>query len=345
MRDKIRVLVVDDSLFFRSMLVRGLSQAPDIEVVGEAFDPYDARDRLMALEPDVMTLDIEMPNMNGVEFLKILLPQWKIPVLVVSSRGDLADAAKRAGAADFFQKPDQKNKDAINSFLAELPKRLRAIYARTHAPAAAAVRHPGHSSGSSASSGVCVVALGASTGGTQATAKIVQALPADFPGMVVVQHMPPDFTKMYASNLDRDCRLTVVEARDGEKIEQGKVLIAPGGSLHMEIQHRGDGNFVRLVPGEKVSGHCPSVDTIFRSMAKNLPGRYSLGVILTGMGADGARGLLAMRNTGSYTIGQDEKSSVVYGMPREAFEMGAVIRQSPVEGIAELMIRYVKNLK
>jgi two-component system chemotaxis response regulator CheB len=338
-RDKIRVLVVDDSLFFRQMLVRGLSQAPDIEVVGEAFDPYDARDRLMALEPDIMTLDIEMPNMNGVEFLKILLPQWKIPVVVISSRGDLCDAVKRAGAADFFQKPaDPKNKEALSAFLADLPKRVRAALSKTK-PASVLQTETGHAAAG------CVVALGASTGGTQATAKIVQKLPADFPGMVVVQHMPPDFTKMYASNLDRDCRMTVVEARDGEKIEQGKVLIAPGGDLHMEIQRRQDGNFVRLTPGEKVSGHCPSVDKLFYSMSKQLPGRHTVGVILTGMGADGARGLLAMRHTGSYTIGQDEKSCVVYGMPREAFELGAVTRQAPLDAIAELMIRYVRNLK
>ncbi|MCL2003386.1 MAG: chemotaxis-specific protein-glutamate methyltransferase CheB [Oscillospiraceae bacterium] len=338
-RDRIRVLVVDDSLFFRSMLVRGLSEAHDIEVVGEAFDPYDARDRLLGLEPDIMTLDIEMPNMNGVEFLKILLPQWQIPVVVVSSRGDLADSARRAGAADFLQKPaDSKNKESLNAFLTELPKRVRAAFAKSK-PASLLQAESG---GAMAE---CVVALGASTGGTQATAKIVQSLPTDFPGMVVVQHMPPDFTKMYASNLDRDCRMHVAEARDGEKIEQGKVLVAPGGGAHMEIQHRQDGNYVRLSPGEKVSGHCPSVDKLFLSMARQLPGRRSVGVILTGMGADGARGLLAMRGTGSYTIGQDEKSSVVYGMPREAFELGAVTRQSPLDGIAELMIRYVRNLK
>jgi two-component system chemotaxis response regulator CheB len=330
---------VDDSLFFRNMLVRGLSQASDIEVVGEAFDPYDARDRLIALEPDIMTLDIEMPNMNGVEFLKILLPQWKIPVIVISSRGDLSESALRAGAAGFILKPaDPKNKDSFNSFTTELPKQVRAAFLKSKP---ASLLHT--EGGASASS--CVVVLGASTGGTQATSKIVQALPADFPGMVVVQHMPPDFTKMYASNLDRDCRLKIVEAKDGEKIEQGKVLIAPGGSSHLELQRRGDGNFVRLVPGDKVSGHCPSVDVLFHSAAKQLPGRHTVGVILTGMGADGARGLMAMRNTGSYTIGQDEKSCVVYGMPREAFEMGAVTRQSPLDGIAELMIRYVRNLK
>ena len=336
-RDKIRVLVVDDSLFFRSMLVRGLSDAPDIDVVGEAYDPYDARDSLINLEPDVMTLDIEMPNMNGVEFLKILLPQWKIPVVVISSRGDLADAAKRAGASDFLRKPDAGDKEAIRVFLAELPGRVRGAVSKTRQVSAV-------SAGGGVSSS-CVVALGASTGGTQATAKIIHSLPADFPGMVVVQHMPPDFTRMYASNLDRDYPLSVQEARDGDRIEQGKVLIAPGGGAHMEVQRRGDGNFVRLVPGEKVSGHCPSVDRLFHSMAKHLPGRTSVGVILTGMGADGARGLLAMRNTGSYTVGQDEKSCVVYGMPREAFEMGAVTRQAPLESVADLLVRYTRNLK
>ncbi|MCL1806824.1 MAG: chemotaxis-specific protein-glutamate methyltransferase CheB [Oscillospiraceae bacterium] len=336
-RGKIRVLVVDDSLFFRSMLVKGLSAADGIEVVGEAFDPYDARDRLLGLEPDIMTLDIEMPNMNGVEFLKILLPQWNIPVVVISSRGDLADAAKRAGAADFFQKPDANSKSAVANFLKDLPDRVRAAARKSKTASAL----PAETAGSAS----CVVALGASTGGTQATARIVQALPADFPGMVVVQHMPPDFTKMYATNLDRDCRMRVAEARDGDKIEHGKVLIAPGGDSHLEVQRRADGNFVRLARGEKVNGHCPSVDTLFYSAAKYLPGKNTVGVILTGMGADGARGLMAMRNAGSYTVGQDEKSSVVYGMPREAFEMGAVTRQAPLEAIAELLIRYVKNLK
>ena len=336
-RDKIRVLVVDDSLFFRSMLVRGFSCAPDIEVVGEAFDPYDARDRLLGLEPDMMTLDIEMPNMNGVEFLKILLPQWKIPVLVISSRGDLADVAIRAGATDFFQKPERANKAAVEAFLAELPARARAVISKTR-KASVSPSTAGSMSGS-------VVALGASTGGTQATARIVKSLPRDFPGMLIVQHMPPDFTRMYAENLDRDCALTVEEARDGDKVERGRVLIAPGGKRHMEVQRRSDGNYVHLVAGEKVNGHCPSVDTLFYSMAKQLPGRFSVGVLLTGMGTDGARGLLAMRNTGAYTVGQDEKSSVVYGMPREAFEIGAVTRQAPLENIADLIVRYAHNLK
>jgi two-component system chemotaxis response regulator CheB len=320
------------------MLVRGLSEAPDMEVVGEAYDPYDARDRLLSLEPDIMTLDIEMPNMNGVEFLKILLPQWNIPVVIVSSRGDLADAARRAGAADFIQKPEHANKESVNAFLRELPGRVRAVVSSIRQASVPQRTAPG-------GAGNIVIALGASTGGTQATARIIRSLPADLPGMVIVQHMPPDFTRMYAENLDRDCALHVAEARDGDRIERGKVLIAPGGDLHMEIQRRGDGNYVHLVRGEKVNGHCPSVDTLFFTMSKQLPGRFSVGVLLTGMGVDGARGLLAMRNTGSYTIGQDEKSSVVYGMPREAYEIGAVTRQAPLELIADLIVRYVSNLK
>jgi len=325
------------------MLVKGLSEARDIEVVGQATDPYDARDSLESLEPDIMTLDIEMPNMNGVEFLKILLPQWNIPVVVISSRGDLADAAKRMGAADFFQKPDRTNKDSVNNFLAELPKRVRGALTKS-AKMRAPERGSTNTGAGRARDGV-VVALGASTGGTQATAKIIQSLPKDFPGMVVVQHMPPDFTKLYAENLDKECALTVAEARDGEKIEQGKVLIAPGGHRHMTVQKRSDGNFVRLSPGEKYCGHCPSVDKLFLSVAKELPGKNTLGVILTGMGNDGAKGLLAMRNTGSYTLGQDEKTCVVYGMPREAYEMGAVTRQAPLHSIAELLVGYVRNIK
>lgn len=342
-RDKIRVLVVDDSPFFRSMLVKGLSEARDIEVVGQASDPYDARDSLEDLEPDIMTLDIEMPNMNGVEFLKILLPQWNIPVVVISSRGDLADAAKRMGAADFFKKPDRSNKDAVNTFLTELPKRVRGALSASSKMRAPA--RPPERPAAGGSRKECVVVLGASTGGTQATAKIIQSLPKDFPGMVVVQHMPPDFTRLYAENLDKECALNVLEARDGEKIEYGKVLIAPGGNRHMTLQKRSDGCFVRLLAGDKFSGHCPSVDKLFLSAAKEIPGKNTLGVILTGMGSDGAKGLLAMRNSGSYTIGQDEKSCVVYGMPREAYEMGAVTRQASLNSIAELLVGYVKNIK
>ncbi|MDR1691933.1 MAG: chemotaxis-specific protein-glutamate methyltransferase CheB [Oscillospiraceae bacterium] len=334
---KIRVLVVDDSLFFRGMLVRGLSSYTDIEVVGEAYDPYDARDSLQSLDPDVMTLDIEMPNMNGVEFLKILLPQWKIPVVVISSRGDLADAVKRAGAADFFQKPDPKNPEAVKSFLAELPKRVRYAVSKTlpaHQPAR------GGSGGTNA-----IIALGASTGGTQATARIIKELPADLPGIVIVQHMPPDFTRMYAQSLDRDCALTVSEAREGDVVERGKALIAPGGETHMEVQKRGDKVYIHLARGEKVNGHCPSVDTLFHSVARQMPGRSVVGVLLTGMGADGARGLLALRKAGAYTLGQDEKSSVVYGMPREAYEIGAVTKQAPLEQIAGLIVKYAQGLR
>ena len=335
-RGKIRTLVVDDSLFFRSMLVRALSAASDIEVVGEAYDPYDARDRLLSLEPDVMTLDIEMPNMTGVEFLKILLPQWKIPVVVISSRADLADASRRAGAEDFIQKPDPKNPDSVSRFISELPKHIRLAVSKTIPSRVDGAHSPGRGPSKDR-----IIALGASTGGTQATTRIMRSLPADLPGMVIVQHMPPDFTRMYAESLDRECAVSVSEARDGDIIERGKVLIAPGGGMHMEVVKRGGGAAVRLSPGEKVNGHSPSVDVLFHSVAKNFPGRSAVGVLLTGMGMDGAHGLLAMRKTGTFTIGQDEKSSVVYGMPREAYELGAVERQAPLDAIAGLIMRAV----
>lgn len=336
---KIRILVVDDSLFFRSILVRSLSSNSDIEVVGEAYDPYAARDKIVDLEPDLMTLDIEMPNMNGVEFLKILLPQWNIPVIVVSSLERAESAARNAGAVDFVVKPDGRNPEAVEAFGREMARRIRMAAAKIPAFASSVGIAPPPGSSKN------IIALGASTGGTQATAKIIRALPADTPGMVVVQHMPPDFTRMYASGLDRDCAMTVVEAQDGDIIEQGKVLIAPGGNRHMEVQKAGDAYCVRLKEGEKVSGHSPSVDVLFHSMAKVLPGRTSVGVLLTGMGADGARGLLAMRNSGAYTIGQDEKTSVVYGMPKEAFDMGAVVRQAPIDAIAGLIVNYANGLR
>lgn len=331
---KIRLLVVDDSLFFRSMLVRGLSQYSDIDVVGEAYDPYNARDKILALEPDIMTLDIEMPNMNGVEFLKILLPQWKIPVIVVSSLKSAEDTVRRVGAVDFLHKPDAKNSESVTAFIAELARKVHAGVRKTpltHAPVRSGRGSP-------------LIALGASTGGTQATTKIIKALPEDTPGIVIVQHMPPDFTRMYADGLNRDSAMTVTEATDGEVVTRGKVLIAPGGNQHMELQRMPDGYCVRLRAGEKVSGHCPSVDALFHSVAKNAPGKSTVGVLLTGMGMDGARGLTAMRNTGSYTIGQDEATSVVYGMPKEAYDMGGVVKQAPLDQIAGLITSYVKGL-
>ena len=343
MSERIRLLVVDDSPFFRTSIIKGLAAYPEIEIVGEAFDPYDARDKILELEPHVMTLDLEMPYMNGIDFLKLLLPQWPVPVVVVSSSEKSAPEALKAGAVDFLAKPTERSPESIQRFIGEIARRVvvagRAGRARTYRPAPVREEPPKaaarHFKG--------LVALGASTGGTQGTAKILRALPADIPGMVVVQHMPPDFTRMYAENLDKDCAMSVREARDGDPVEQGTVLIAPGGDLHMEVVRRGGGYAVRLRAGEKVNGHCPSVDVLFYSVAKHVPGADGVGIILTGMGADGAKGLLAMRKAGAFTIGQDEKTSVVYGMPREAYEIGAVARQCALENVAGTLLSYVRK--
>ncbi|GHV07868.1 chemotaxis response regulator protein-glutamate methylesterase of group 1 operon [Clostridia bacterium] len=338
--DKIRILVVDDSMFFRAVMIKGLSAIPGFEIVGEAYDPYDARDKILELEPDVMTLDIEMPYMNGVEFLNVLLPQWPIPVIVVSSAQRYAAEAMKAGALDFIKKPEDRSPAAFSAFTEDLARRVRSVagrHGRYHQ-----VEPPPRSPGTYSFNGI--IALGASTGGTQSTGKILKALPGDIPGMVVVQHMPPDFTRMYAENLDRDCALTIKEARDGDQVERGTVLIAPGGDNHMEVIRADNRYRVRIKPGEKVNGHRPSVDTLFNSVAKTV-GRNALGIILTGMGADGAQGLLAMRKAGAHTIGQDEASSIVYGMPKEAHAIGAVKRQASLESIAPLILGYCKDQK
>ncbi|MDR1737146.1 MAG: chemotaxis response regulator protein-glutamate methylesterase [Oscillospiraceae bacterium] len=345
MAGRIRVLVVDDSVFFRAAIIRALSADPGIDVVGEAYDPYDARDKILELSPDMMTLDIEMPYMNGVEFLKVLLPQWPIPVLSVSSAVHRAPDALQAGARDFLPKPTDRSPDGMQKFSEELRRRIHKIAENTRNSQYRVPLPQTQTAAVGEGQFEGFIALGASTGGTQSTAKILRAMPRDMNGFVIVQHMPPDFTRMYAENLDRDCAMTVREANDGDYIEQGVVLIAPGGDRQCEVVRRGGRFCLHLYHGEKVNGHCPSVDVLFSSVAKCATGKDAVGVILTGMGADGARGLLAMRKKGCYTVGQDEKSSIVYGMPREAYEMGAVCRQAELGGIASLLLRYVKEMR
>lgn len=346
----IRVLIVDDSMFFRAAIARGLSSDPSIEVVGEAYDPYDARDKILTLEPDLMTLDIEMPYMNGVEFLKVLLPQWPIPVITVSSAVAREQEVRQAGAQDFLAKPNDRSPEGMQAFSNELRRRITKIAERNRNLRYRVVETPksisetvGAAAQGSEFNGF--FALGASTGGTQSTGKILKVLPREMPGFIVVQHMPPDFTRMYAENLDRDCAMSIREAKDGDVIERGVVLIAPGGSQQCEVVRRGGHYVVHLYPGEKVNGHCPSVDVLFNSVAKIASAKDAAGVILTGMGADGARGLLAMRRKGCFTVGQDEKTSIVYGMPKEAYDMGAVCRQAPLENIAAILMRYAKDMR
>jgi len=340
MSKKIKVLVVDDSKFFRAAIIMGLSRASDIEVVGEAYDPYEARNLILDFDPDVITLDLQMPYMNGLEFLKILLPQWKVPVIIVSSHSQSSQDALLAGASAFLQKPHAP--DELSRLTTELIKQIRSLAGkRTDTTDIISPVAPGPN----ISNFKGVIAIGASAGGTQTTAAILKALPANFPGIVIVQHMPQEFTKSYADNLNKDCAMSVREAEDGDEVRRGLCLIAPGGDRHCEVIKRDRVYCVRLKQGAKVSGHCPSVDVLFESVAKCAPGTEAVGIILTGMGSDGAIGLLKMKQTGSFTIGQDQKTSVVYGMPKVAFDTGAVVRQASLENIPHMLQKYLEGYK
>jgi len=334
-RRKIKVLIVDDSLVFRETLARGIDQDSAIEVVGTAADAYSARDKIIELEPDVMTLDVEMPRMNGIEFLKKLMPQYPIPVVVVSAVSENVFDALNAGAVDFVTKPQAGNKNGMESLINELIVKIKI----------ASTAKVGHwKSGFININSIStikndttrdIIAIGASTGGTEAILSIIKMFSRDTPGTVIVQHMPPVFTRMYADRLNNTCVVEVKEAENGDRVYPGRVLIAPG-NYHMRLKKRGSLYVVECEKGEKVSGHCPSVDVLFESVSK-CAGKNSIGVILTGMGSDGAKGLLSMRQNGARTIGQDENSCVVYGMPKVALDIGAVEKQAPLSAIPNLI--------
>ena len=332
---RVRLLIVDDSVFFRNALSAGLSEDPEIEVVGRAVDADDAVKQIGRLRPDVITLDVEMPKMNGIEFLKVLLQKEHVRVVLVSSLNISVFDALSAGAIDFVRKPDMGNAESVRVFFSELGRKVKVA-----AGANVRVKGLGTSTsnvlsafGNMADS--VVIAIGASTGGTEATLEIVKNFPKDTPGMVVVQHMPPGFTKMYADRLDRICKMEVREAANGDEIRTGCILIAPG-DYHMTVQKSGTKYTVRCFGGEKVSGHRPSVDVLFDSVADQVKSK-AIGVILTGMGRDGASGLLKMRKAGAFTIGQNEESCVVYGMPMVAYEIGAVATQASLEKIPDVI--------
>ena len=331
-RKKIKVLVVDDSLIFREMIAKGIALDKSIEVVGTASDPFMARDKIIELEPDVLTLDVEMPKMSGIEFLKRLMPQYPLPVVVVSSVSESVFDALNAGAVDFVTKPDSKNGMSMESLINELVVKIKI----------ASTAHVGHWKNEHIMSSIkpqsskakknMVIAIGASTGGTEALYNVMKSLPKDIPGIVVVQHMPPVFTRMFADRLNNSCLHEVREAKTGDVVLPGTALIAPG-DAHMKLKKAGDVYSVECFQGEKVNGHCPSVDVLFDSVAEKAKAN-SIGVILTGMGYDGAKGLLKMRKSGARTLGQDEETCVVYGMPKVAFDLGAVERQVPLGQIA-----------
>lgn len=343
---KIRVLVIDDSPVFRKVIEKGLSLDEKIEVVGTAIDAFDARNKIIEFDPDVITCDIEMPKMDGITFVKQLMPQYPKPVIMVSSLSDSVFDAMKAGAVDFISKPNLSVSDGIEDFVYELIRKIRAAAgSRVIVPSALDINRLQTNATSNENinnhtNSKTVIAVGASTGGTVALTKFISQLPIDIPGMVIVQHIPPKFSYMFAERLNSSSEVNVKEAETGDYIERGCVLIAPG-NKHMRIVKVGHKYKVECFQGEKVSGHCPSVDVLFESVAKNV-GKDAVGIILTGMGSDGAKGLLNMKRKGAMTIGQDAETSVVYGMPKAAFEIGAVEKQLPLLKIAPYLLSKIR---
>lgn len=344
---KIRVMVVDDSMVARSMIIRGLSAHPRIEVVGFAINTLDAKMKIPQYKPDVITMDVEMPGQSGIDFLKQYLPTNPIPVILVSSLNLKVFDALAVGAVDFVRKPDDQQ--SVDGFIAALTQKV-IIASNAHvrtagaglAPKAAAAPTAIPNLGVSPNLNNVIIGLGASTGGTEATLAVMKRLPADIPPMVIVQHMPPGFTKMYAERLNRLCAMEVREAQSGDELHRGLALVAPA-DLQCRVVRIGTRYTVNCMPGEKVSGHRPSVDALFQSMADVVTCKM-VGIIMTGMGQDGAVGLLAMRKKGAYTIGQDKESSVVYGMPGVAQNIGAVMIQASCDNVSNVLIRHLKSL-
>ncbi len=348
MNEKIRVFVVDDSLLFRKVLIDNLSQNPNIEVVGYAIDAFDAERKIPSLKPDVVTVDVEMPRLNGIDFVKKLLPKYPVPVILVSSLNLNVFEALSAGAVDFVRKPDMSASNSASIFINTLISKIFiASRARIRVPASApsplASQKPiGSGRPFSLNAGNTIIAIGASTGGTEATLQVLKELPPDTPGIVVTQHMPEGFTKMYADRLNNLCRMHVKEAQTGDVVERGQVLIAPG-DLQMKVVRTGSRYTVSCFAGEKVSGHRPSVDVLFQSVA-DTAGASSVGIIMTGMGRDGADGLLKMKKKGAFTIGQDAESCVVYGMPMVAYNIGAVTVQASCSNISNVLLKHLYTL-
>lgn len=341
---KIKLLIVDDSVFFRETLSKFFLNDTLIDVVGKAGDPYEARDKIIQLHPDVLTLDVEMPKMSGIQFLKKLMPQYPIPTVIVSSAPIKAFDALDAGAVDYVKKAMIKSPQDMQAFAMDLRNKVitasQAKVIRKKPPVAAGVSgaaSPMISAAAAARHANTVIAMGASTGGTDALQTVLTTMPANSPPIVIVQHMPPVFTKMFAERLNKLCKIEIKEAENGDRLKQGLALLAPG-DFQMSLQKDTRGYYVKVAPGEKVSGHRPSVDHLFHSVAK-CAGRDVIGVIMTGMGSDGASGMVAMRNAGAYTIGQDKESCVVYGMPMCAYNQGGCCIQVPLDKISSTICK------
>lgn len=342
---KIRVLIVDDSAIVRKIFSEELSKFPDIEVVGTALDPFVARDKIIRYKPDVVTLDIEMPRMDGLTFLRKLMRYYPLPVVIVSSLtqrgGNFALEALDIGAVEVIGKPGGSY--TIGDMSVQLAEKIRAasrVKVRRRAPEEEGfVSNKFRSIKPIAKISNKVIAIGASTGGTEALKKILADMPPDSPGIVVVQHMPAGFTTSFAQRLDGLCQIMVKEAQNGDPVNPGAALIAPG-NYHMIIRRNGAKYYVEIKDGPMVHHQRPAVDVLFKSTAR-VAGQNSIGVILTGMGSDGAQGILEMKQTGAKTIAQDEKSCIVFGMPREAIKLGAVDKVVPLDLVAEEIVRMV----
>jgi two-component system chemotaxis response regulator CheB len=350
----VKVLVVDDSAIVRKILSQELGRHPGIEIVGTAPDPYIARDKILALEPDVLTLDVEMPRMDGITFLRKLMKYRPMPVIVLSSLtpqgGKTAVEALEAGAVDVMCKPNGSY--SVGDMCDVLVEKIKAASRARIANCGSASVGDSNPQSAIRNAQSCerlsmtettnkIFAIGASTGGVQALTRVLSSLPANAPGTVIVQHMPAHFTTSFAERLNTECAMTVKEADDGDHVVTGRVLIAPGG-LHMLLQRSGANYFVTLKDGPQVCRQRPSVEVLFNSVAK-FAGANAVGAILTGMGDDGATGLLNMRRAGAHTIAQDEQSCVVFGMPKEAIARGGAERIVPLDKVAESLIGLAQN--
>jgi len=342
MPKKIKLLIVDDSMLIRAMFAEMLADEPDIEVVGTAIDPFDAREKIKQLNPDVITLDVEMPKMDGITFLEKIMALRPMPVIMVSSLtakgADITIRALEIGAADFLTKPaaqDEKNllamkHDLVSKIKAATKQKLFSRSEKSATESSEILKFTGNSFNK-------LIAIGASTGGVEALRDVLQVLPANLPPIVITQHMPAGFTKSFAARLDKLCAANVHEAQHLQELQAGNIYIAAG-DKHIEVRGVTGKWQIFVRDGETVSGHKPSVDVLFSSVAENV-GKRAIGVILTGMGHDGAAGLLKMREAGARTIGQNEATCVVYGMPKVAKNLGAVENELPLLKISAEIIK------
>ena len=355
MKAKIKVLIVDDSAVVRQTLAYILKTDPEIEVIGTAADPYYAAEKIKTQVPDVITLDVEMPRMDGLTFLKKIMSQHPIPVVIISSltaKGtETALRALEYGAVEIVTKPQMSAKqfieesriklcDAVKAAaIARLKRKVIPPDIRVQPKLTADAVIPRIIQKSMIKTTEIVVAIGASTGGTEALREFLEALPLDFPGVAIVQHMPEEFTRSFANRLNEICKMTVKEAATGDSIIRGKALIAPG-NYHMLLKRSGARYYVEIKSGPLVNRHRPAVDVLFRSTAR-YAGKNAIGIIMTGMGDDGARGLLEMKEAGAFTVAQDEKSCIVFGMPHEAIKLNATNKVLPLDQIAQHILKHV----